>query len=111
MLAGSPAIRLGAGLVAIATHGRTGAVASEAAGTLVVTGLVLNSSVAADQAVIAVAASVRRIRPVAIVPVVGLTGGVGTVPIVAIPCFRCCCCGSHYCCSGFHYCRCYCCSW
>ncbi len=74
-----PRFDVGTGLVAVATHGGAGLVASEPAGAFVVTGLVLDSSVAADQAVIAVAASVRHIRPVAVVPVVGL---IGVVPVV-----------------------------
>ena len=80
--AGASAIRLGAGLVAIAAHGGAGLFASEPASAFAVTGLVLNSSVAADQAVIAVAASVRHVRPVAVVAVVGFIGVVERFPLL-----------------------------
>ena len=83
MHAGASAIRLGAGLVAIAAHGGAGLVAYQPAGAFIVTGLVLDPSVAADQAVIAVAAAVWRIRP--IVPVVGLIAGVVAVVVIAVP--------------------------
>src|SRR3984885_2043199 len=83
MHAGAAAIRLGTGLVAIAIHEGTRLFASEPACAFIVTGLVLNSTVAADQAVIAVAASVRHVGPVAVVPVVGLVGG--AVPVVVNP--------------------------
>ena len=76
MHAGASAIRRGTGLVAIAAHGGAGLVASDPAGAIIVSDRVLNPSVAADQAVIAVAATVRHIRPVAVVPVVGLIAGV-----------------------------------
>jgi hypothetical protein len=82
MHAGASAIGLGAGLVAIAAHGGAGLVASQPAGAFIVTGLVLDPSVAADQAVIAVAAAVWRIRP--IVPVVGLIAGVVAVVVISV---------------------------
>src|ERR1700689_552206 len=84
MHAGASSIRLGAGLVAIAAHGGAGLVASQSAGAFIVSVLVLDSSVAADQAVIAVAATVWHIRPVAVVPVVGLIAGVVTVAVVVV---------------------------
>ena len=84
MHAGATAIRFGTGLVAIAAHGGAGRIASEPAGTLIVSDLVLDPSVAADQAVIAVAATVGHIRPVAVVPVVGLVAGVVAVSVVVI---------------------------
>ena len=84
MHAGATAIRFGTGLVAIAAHGGAGRVATEPAGTLIVSDLVLDPSVAADQAVIAVAATVGHIRPVAVVPVVGLVAGVVAVSVVVI---------------------------
>ena len=63
MHAGAATISLGAGLVAVAAHGGAGPVASEpASARCIVTDLMLNPAVAADQAVIAVAASVRA-RP------------------------------------------------
>ena len=52
MHAGSTAIRFGTGLVAIAAHGGAGGVASEPAVTFIVSDLVLNPSIAADQAVV-----------------------------------------------------------
>ncbi len=82
MHAGASAIRLGAGPVAIAAHGGAGLVISQPAGAFIVNGLVLDSSVAADQAMIAVAATVWHIRPVAVVPVVGLIAGVVTVVLL-----------------------------
>src|SRR5580704_4327853 len=63
MHAGSSAIRLGTGLVAIAVHEGAGLFASEPAGAFIASGLMLNSSVATDQAVIAVATSVRHVGP------------------------------------------------
>ena len=84
MHAGASAIGLGAGLVAIAAHGGAGLVASEPAGALIVSDRALDPSVTADQAVIAVAASVRYLRPVAVVPV-GLIAGVIPVAVVVIP--------------------------
>ena len=85
MHAGAPAIRRGTSPVAVATHGGPGLVAREPAGALlIVTDLVLDSSVAADQPVIAVAASVRHVRPVAVVAVVGLIGVVITVVVEAV---------------------------
>ena len=84
MHAGASAIGVGAGLVAIAAHGGAGLVASEPAGALIVSDRVLDPSVTADQAVIAVAASVRYLRPVAVVPV-GLIAGVIPVAVVVIP--------------------------
>ena len=86
--AGASAIRLGAGLVAIAAHGGAGLFASEPASAFAGTGLVLNSSVAADQAVIAVAASVRHIRPVAVVAVVGFIAVVGSFERLPLLLFR-----------------------
>ena len=95
MHAGASAIRLGSGLVAVAAHGGAGLLVSQPPSAFivaelvlnssVVTGLVLNSTVAADQAVIAVAASVRHIRPVAVVAVVGFVGVVGAVPVAETP--------------------------
>lgn len=84
MHAGASAIRLSAGLAAIAAHDGARLFASEPAGAFTFTGLVLNSSVAADQAMIAVAATVRHARPVAVVAVVSLIV-VGAVPVVEIP--------------------------
>lgn len=83
--AGASAVGVGTGPVAVATHGGPGLVASEPAGALIVTNLVLNPSVAADQPVIAVAATVRHVRPVAVVTVVGLIGVVVAVAVVVIP--------------------------
>src|ERR1700679_2415653 len=85
MHAGASAIGLGTGLVAIAAHGGAGLVASEPAGAWIVSDRVLDPSVTADQAVIAVAASVRFLQPVAVVPVVGLIAGVIPVAVVVIP--------------------------
>jgi hypothetical protein len=85
MHAGATAIRLCSGLVAIAAYGGAGLVAPEPASAFIVTDLVLDPSVATDQAAIAVAASVGHIRPVAVVPVVGLVAGVVAVPVVVVP--------------------------
>ncbi len=85
MHAGASAIGRGTGLVAIATHGGARLVTSEPAGAIIVSDRTLNPSVAADQAVIPVAATVRHIRPVPVIPVVGLIAGVVAVAIVVIP--------------------------
>ena len=120
--AGAPAIRRGTGPVAVTIHGGAGLVIREPAGALLIVSglvldssvaadlmldpvaadLVLDSSVAADQAVIAVAATVRHCRPVAVVAVVGLIGVVRAIVVeaVAVGC----------CCSGFRCYCCYCCS-
>ena len=84
MHAGATAIRLGTGLVAVAAHSGAGLITSKPACVLAVNGLVLNPSIAADQALIAVAASVGYIRPVAVVSVIGRVAGVVAVPVVVI---------------------------
>lgn len=85
MHASATAIRLGTGLVTIAAHGGAGLIASQPAGALIVSDLVLNPSVAADQAVITVAATVGHVRPIAVVPVVGLVAGVVVVSVAVVP--------------------------
>ena len=74
MHAVASAIGLDAGLVAVAAHGGPGLVASEPADAGLIADLMLDPSVAADQPVIAVAASVRHVRPVAVVAVVVRVG-------------------------------------
>ena len=84
MHAGASAIGLGTGPIAVATHGGPGLITSQPGGALIVTNLMLDPSIAADQAVIAVAASVRQVWPVAVVAVVGFIGVVA-VPVVEVP--------------------------
>jgi hypothetical protein len=86
MHAGTAAIRFVAGLVTIAAHGRAGPVATDCIAAIAVNGLVLNASVASDQAVISVAAAIGLTGPGTVIPVVGVVVvSVVSVAVIVVP--------------------------